>query len=299
MFSDVLNVIIPNCPNLRHICLQTGRKYYLGPFELFEKVGHDSPFHEDLPRLDEPNFYYVLEDILFKAVEKKEGLTWSVHRPGTIFGFSPYCLMNIVGTLCVYAAIFKHEGLPLKFPGVKETWDVYSDCSDADLIAEHQIWPAVDPYAKNEAFSVRNRGRPKKYWGEVIRRDMEQLQLTEDMTLDRKQFGVEPAKCYEGKRCTLTKMMKDKGTVWDEIMKENGLVPIKLEEVGVWWFVDLMLAGDCPLDTMNRSKEHAIFAVHMALRSIIDKITIDTPDWTSKVQIVDMSRERKSTVKQI
>ncbi|KAF3666429.1 putative transmembrane protein 56-B-like isoform X3 [Capsicum annuum] len=30
------------------------------------------------------------------------------------------------------------------------------------------------------------RGRPKKYWREVIRRDMEQLQLTEDMTLDRK-----------------------------------------------------------------------------------------------------------------
>ncbi|PHT27173.1 Protein ZINC INDUCED FACILITATOR-LIKE 1 [Capsicum baccatum] len=32
----------------------------------------------------------------------------------------------------------------------------------------------------------RGRGRPKKYWGEVIRRDMEPLQLTEDMTLDRK-----------------------------------------------------------------------------------------------------------------
>ncbi|KAF3670793.1 hypothetical protein FXO37_08351 [Capsicum annuum] len=31
----------------------------------------------------------------------------------------------------------------------------------------------------------RGRGRPKKYWGEVIRRYMEQLQLTEDMTLDR------------------------------------------------------------------------------------------------------------------
>ncbi|KAM3235770.1 hypothetical protein P3L10_015807 [Capsicum annuum] len=202
---------------------------------------HDSPFHEDLPRLVEPNFYYVLEDILFKAVEKKEGLTWSVHRPGTIFGFSPYCLMNIVGTLCVYAAICKHEGLPLKFPGVKEAWDVYSDCSDADLIAAHQIWPAVDPYAKNEAFSVSNGDffKWKHFWKVLA-----------------EQFGVEPAECYEGKRCTLTKMMKDKGTVWDEIMKENGLVPIKLEEVGVWWFVDLMLAGDCPLDTMNKSKEH-------------------------------------------
>ena len=32
----------------------------------------------------------------------------------------------------------------------------------------------------------RRRGRPKKYWREVIRHDMEQLQLTEEMTLDRK-----------------------------------------------------------------------------------------------------------------
>ncbi|XP_059282471.1 uncharacterized protein LOC132036212 [Lycium ferocissimum] len=32
----------------------------------------------------------------------------------------------------------------------------------------------------------RGRGRPKKYWGEVIRQDMAHLQLTEDMTLDRR-----------------------------------------------------------------------------------------------------------------
>ncbi|PHT57287.1 hypothetical protein CQW23_05773 [Capsicum baccatum] len=32
----------------------------------------------------------------------------------------------------------------------------------------------------------RSKDRPKKYWREVIRHDMEQLQLTEDMTLDRK-----------------------------------------------------------------------------------------------------------------
>ncbi|KAF3683364.1 hypothetical protein FXO37_01873 [Capsicum annuum] len=34
----------------------------------------------------------------------------------------------------------------------------------------------------------RGRDRPKKYWREVIRRDMEQLHLTEDMILDRKLF---------------------------------------------------------------------------------------------------------------
>ncbi|XP_070022982.1 uncharacterized protein [Nicotiana sylvestris] len=46
----------------------------------------------------------------------------------------------------------------------------------------------------------RGRGRPKKRWGEVIRQDMVQLQLTENMTLDRKaraqfQHFSEPQSC--------------------------------------------------------------------------------------------------------
>ncbi|XP_070026472.1 uncharacterized protein [Nicotiana sylvestris] len=32
----------------------------------------------------------------------------------------------------------------------------------------------------------RGRGWPKKYWGEVIRQDMARLQISKDMTLDRK-----------------------------------------------------------------------------------------------------------------
>jgi len=32
----------------------------------------------------------------------------------------------------------------------------------------------------------RGRGRPKKYWGEVIRQYMARLKIFEDMTLDRK-----------------------------------------------------------------------------------------------------------------
>ncbi|KAG5586165.1 hypothetical protein H5410_046599, partial [Solanum commersonii] len=34
----------------------------------------------------------------------------------------------------------------------------------------------------------RGKGRPNKYWGEVIRQDMAQLHITEDMTLDRKEW---------------------------------------------------------------------------------------------------------------
>nr|XP_016515887.1 PREDICTED: uncharacterized protein LOC107832536 [Nicotiana tabacum] len=32
----------------------------------------------------------------------------------------------------------------------------------------------------------RGRGRPKRYWGEVIRQDMAKMRISEDMTLDRK-----------------------------------------------------------------------------------------------------------------
>ncbi|XP_070025956.1 uncharacterized protein [Nicotiana sylvestris] len=39
----------------------------------------------------------------------------------------------------------------------------------------------------------RGRGRPKMYWGDVIRHDMAQLQLTEDMTFDRKIFSLQVA----------------------------------------------------------------------------------------------------------
>lgn len=257
MFRNLLNAIIPNAPNLKHICLQTGRKHYLGPFELYGKVAHDPPYSEDLPRLDAPNFYYTLEDILFEEVEKKEGLTWSVHRPGTIFGFSPYSLMNLIGTLCVYATICKHEGVPIRFPGVKDAWDRYSDASDADLIAEHQIWAAVDPYAKNEAFNCSNGDVFKwKHFWKVL----------------GEQFEVECADFEEGEKLSLQQMMKDKGPVWDEIVKEKGLAPTKLEEVGVWWFADVVLGMECALDTMTKSKEHGFLGFRNSKSSLISWI---------------------------
>ncbi|PKI42611.1 hypothetical protein CRG98_036993 [Punica granatum] len=169
MLRNVLRAVLPNAPNLCHVCLQTGQKHYIGNFEDMAtgKVRpHEPPYTEDLPRLDCPNFYYTLEDILYEEVAKKDGVSWSVHRPPVIFGFSPYSLMNMVGSLCVYAAICKHEGTPLKFPGTKETWECYCIAGDADLIAEQQIWAAVDPYARNEAFNCSNGDvfRWKHFW---------------------------------------------------------------------------------------------------------------------------------------
>ncbi|KAL9450257.1 hypothetical protein AB3S75_012067 [Citrus x aurantiifolia] len=265
MFRNVLRAVIPNAPNLRHVCLQTGTKHYLGPFEAFGKIKpHDPPLTEDMPRLDAPNFYYTLEDILFEEVEKKEELSWSVHRPDTIFGFSPYSLMNLVGALCVYAAVCKHEGIPLRFPGTKAAWECYSIASDADLIAEHQIWAAVDPYAKNEAFNCNNGDVFK--WKHLWKVLAEQFGI-EDYGLSEEEEEEEGGGGTQ--RVKLAEFMKGKEGVWEEIVRENQLQPTRLDEVGAWWFVDLVLTGEAKLASMNKSKEHGFSGFRNSKNSFI------------------------------
>ncbi|RZR83367.1 hypothetical protein BHM03_00009965 [Ensete ventricosum] len=264
MLRNVLSAVVPSAPNLRHICLQTGRKHYIGSFEAMGKVpAHDPPFHEDLPRLPVPNFYYDQEDILFDELSKKEGaVTWSIHRPTTIFGFSPTSLMNLIGTLCVYAAICRKEGKPLKWFGSRTTWDGFNDASDADLIAEQQIWAAVDPYAKNEAFNISNGDlfKWKHLWAALA-----------------DQFGLESVG-YEGEasRFKLEDAMRGKEAVWVEIVAENELVPTKLDEVATWWFADVVLGVELAhLDSMNKSKEHGFLGFRntvASFNSCIDKM---------------------------
>jgi nucleoside-diphosphate-sugar epimerase len=256
MLRNVLTSVIPNAPNLRHVSIQTGGKHYVGPFESFGKIKyHEPPYTEDMPRLDYPNFYYTLEDVLFEETGKKEGVSWSVHRPLLIFGFSPYSMMNVIGTLCVYAAICKHEGVPLRFPGTKLAWENYYMASDADLIAEQHIWAAVDPYAKNEAFNCSN--------GDVFRWKQLWKVLAE-------QFGIDEYGFVEdGPRLKLAELMKDKGPVWDEIVKKNELQPTKLEEVAEWWFADLSLGGSGFTDSMNKSKEHGFLGFRNTKNSLV------------------------------
>ena len=195
-----------------------------------------------------------MEDILFEEAKKREDLTWSIHKPKTIFGFSPYSLMNIIRTLCVYVAICKHEGFPLKFPGNKESWEYYYVASDADLIAEQQIWAVMDPNARNEAFNCSNGDvfKWKHLWKELAG-----------------QFGIENYGFAESQKVSLVELMKDKGPVWDEIVRENKLQLTKLEEVGAWWFADLVLKGGDIMDSLNKSKEYAFLGFRNSKKSLV------------------------------
>ncbi|VAH69749.1 unnamed protein product [Triticum turgidum subsp. durum] len=266
MLRNVLSVVVPGCPALAHVCLQTGRKHYVGPFEAVGKLGvPDPPYTEDMPRLDYPNFYYDLEDTLFDEVSRRDGaVSWSVHRPSVVFGFSARSAMNIVASLCVYAAICRKEGAVLRWPGCRVAWEGFSDASDADLIAEHEIWAAVDPFAKNEAFNCSN--------GDVFK--WKQLW---PMLADR--FGVEWAGYEgEGSRFVLADAMAGKEAVWAEILRENELVTTGLHEIANWWFVDAMFNVEIEhLDSMNKSKEHGFLGFRNTASSFnawIDKMKV-------------------------
>ncbi|CAI9115926.1 OLC1v1016943C3 [Oldenlandia corymbosa var. corymbosa] len=229
MFKNILDSVIPNSPNLQHISLQTGSKHYFGIFEEGSQIKpHESPFVEDVPRLPVQNFYHDLEDILYEETSK-HGLTWSVHRPALVFGFSPCSMMNIVSTLSVYAVICKHENKPLVYPGSKGSWNCYVDCVDADLIAEHHIWATVDPKAKNQVLNCTN--------GDVFKWKHIWKALAEE-------FGLEMIGYIEGKEQeSMAELMKDKDSVWYEIVKKHNLVPTKLKEIAAFWFADIAFSA--------------------------------------------------------
>ncbi|GJN37037.1 hypothetical protein PR202_gb25956 [Eleusine coracana subsp. coracana] len=266
MFRNIISAVVTNCSNLVHISLQTGTKHYIGPFELIGKIWQpEPPYTEDMPRLDCPNFYYDQEDILFDEVARRGGtVTWCVHRPSVIFGFSPRSVFNTVCSLCVYAAICRKEGLTLRWPGSLASWDEFCNAADADLIAEQHIWAAVDPMAKNEAFNCCN--------GDIYKWKQLWPILAEC-------FGLEwTGYMGEENRFKVSEAMVGKEAVWAEIVKENGLIETQLCEVANWWLVDMVVnehgANWKLLDSMNKSKEHGFLGFRNTLKSFkawIDK----------------------------
>ncbi|EFJ37629.1 hypothetical protein SELMODRAFT_74346 [Selaginella moellendorffii] len=208
MLSNALDALLLNAKQLEHICLQTGSKHYIGPQSLWGKIDHgELPFVEDGPRLGVPNFYYTLEDIVYDAAKKKKGLTWSIHRPSVIFGFAPRNLINLVHAVAVYASICKQQGLPFVFPGHSEAWECKTDVSDAELIAEQQIWAATDARAKNQAFNVTNGDLVtwKELWHAVA--------LKFDLQVP----------VYSGSPTSMEEILRDKQEVWEEMTRSNRL----------------------------------------------------------------------------
>ncbi|MES5098800.1 SDR family oxidoreductase [Agrobacterium sp. BA1120] len=225
--------------SIHHVALVTGLKHYLGPFEAYGKGKlPQTPFREEQGRLDVENFYYAQEDEVFAAA-KRDGFSWSVHRPHTVIGQAVGNAMNMGTTLAVYATICRETGRPFRFPGSAAQWNGLTDMTDANLLAKQLLWAAETPEASNEAFNVVNGDifRWSWMWGRIA-----------------DWFGIEPAS-FDGTVIPLEQQMKDDADIWSKIAARENLAEPDLARLASPWHTDADLGRPIEVVTdMSKSR---------------------------------------------
>ena len=110
------------------------------------------PGRERAPRHEHENFYWLQEDALRG---RRATATWrfTILRPQIVFGDAFGSNMNAIPALGVYAAVQRHDGRPLAFPGGAR---FLTEAVDADIVAGALKWAATSPNAADETFNVTN-----------------------------------------------------------------------------------------------------------------------------------------------
>src|SRR6266850_1395038 len=105
MLRNLMAVLEPATPSLRHVALLQGTKAYgvhVRPLTVPARENR-SEMHEQL------NFYWNQEHYLRDA-QKGKAWDWSILRPVLIVGASIGRAMNVIPALGVYAAMMRHAG---------------------------------------------------------------------------------------------------------------------------------------------------------------------------------------------
>lgn len=239
MVRNLLDAL-PASRTIRHVALVTGLKHYLGPFEAYGRGNTPpTPFRETQPRLDVANFYYAQEDELF-AASRRDGFTWSIHRPHTIVGYAVGNAMNMGVTLAVYASICRETGREFIFPGSAVQWNGLTDMTDARLLARHLEWAASTVAAHNQAFNVVN--------GDVFRWSWMWEQIAGWFSLQAAPFPDEPL--------PLEKQLADVGPLWADLARRHQLIAPDLSVLASAWHTDADLGRPIEVVTdMGKSRK--------------------------------------------
>lgn len=242
----------------RHVALMTGLKHYLGPFEAYGTGSMpDTPFREEEPRLDYPNFYYAQEDELFESA-RRNGFTWSIHRSHTVFGFATGNAMNMVLTISAYATICKELGLPFVFPGSELQWNGLTDVTDANLLAEQIIWAGTHDAGHNQAFNIAN--------GDVFRWRSLWPRIADH-------FGVQ-WEGFEGEPRPLENSLGDMAETWRVIAAKHGLIESDISRIASWWHTDGDLGRTVEsLTDMNKSRRAGFLGFRDSRDSFFDHVS--------------------------
>jgi nucleoside-diphosphate-sugar epimerase len=148
MLRNLMAVLEPVAPSLRHVALLQGTKAYgvhVRPLTVPAREGR-SEMHE------QPNFYWAQEKFL-RELQRGKAWHWSILRPVLIIGLAMGGAMDLIPPLGVYAAMLREQGRALDYPGGAAR---VTQAVDVDLLARAIAWAGEAEAARNEAFNVTN-----------------------------------------------------------------------------------------------------------------------------------------------
>lgn len=195
MLQNVLDPLLDASP-VEHISLLQGTKAYGAHVGLMKVPGRERD-----PRVEHENFYWLQEDDL-RARAERRGFAWTILRPVVIFGEAIGANMNPIPALGTYAAVLRHRGEPLHYPGGH---GLVIEGVDADLLAEALYWAAASPAARDETFNISN--------GDVFSLQNEWPALADA-------FGMEPG---EVRPMSLAAEMPAAGAEWAKVHERFAL----------------------------------------------------------------------------
>ena len=205
-----------NAP-LQHVVVHHGSKAYgahLGPFR--------TPVKESNPAVPGPLLYHDQEQVLHEYGER-HGFTWTVLRPDCVCGPAIGSPINLLLGVAVLAALARHSGQPLHFPGTPESARSLIQVTDARLLGQASEWAATAFAARNEIFNVTN--------GDMFRW-ANMWPLIAD-AFDVPMGDVVPTR--------LAEVMPRRQREWEAVVARYGLQEVPFSALVDWRFVDAML----------------------------------------------------------
>jgi nucleoside-diphosphate-sugar epimerase len=148
MLRNLMAVLEPAAPSLRHVALLQGTKAYgvhVRPLTVPAREGRSEMY-------EQPNFYWAQENFL-RELQHGKAWHWSILRPVLIVGEAMGGAMDLIPPLGVYAAILRGQGRALDYPGGAAR---VAQAVDVDLLARAIGWAGEAEAARNEAFNVTN-----------------------------------------------------------------------------------------------------------------------------------------------
>jgi nucleoside-diphosphate-sugar epimerase len=148
MLRNLMAVLEPAAPSLRHVALLQGTKAYgvhVRPLTVPAREARSEMYQQ-------PNFYWAQENFL-RELQQGKAWHWSILRPVLIVGETIGGAMDLIPPLGVYAAILREQGRALDYPGGAAR---VSQAVDVDLLARALAWAGETEAARNQAFNVTN-----------------------------------------------------------------------------------------------------------------------------------------------